>query len=164
MEDDPFGDPPMRLPAAAVSSPATSLTLARPRWGLRGQLVLVILVVVSSGFLGLCVHQIVAGVGMSADSLAQLSLWSWLIVPAMIACFTATVLCIVAFVRTQASRLLIAIGTLTSLVLPAIAAYVGGRIGFDRAALNLGGDLQGVLSDVDLTPFLEWLLSLFGGG
>lgn len=164
MEDDPFSDPPLRPPVVAASPLRPSLSVPRPRWGVRGQLILAILVIVTSGFLGLCVHQILAGVGMSANGLAQLSLWSWLIVPAMIACFVATVLCIVGLVRTQASRLLIGIAALASFMLPGIAAYLGGRIGFDRAAANLGGDLGGVLSEVDLTPFLKWLLSFLVGG
>lgn len=163
MEDDPFSDPPLITRAEGTSSGAPLLAVSRPRWGVPSQLVLVILVVVSSGFLGLCVHQILAGIGASAEGLAQLSLWSWLLIPAMVACLTVSILCLVALVRTQASRLLVGIGALSSLVLPGIAAYVGARIGFDRATINLGGDLSSALAEVDLMPLVEWLLSFLGG-
>ena len=163
--DDPFGDPPQRPTFSANKStdhsPAT--VVPRTRWGVKTQIVLIGFVVLTSCFLGVCVYQTVTGIALSAEGMAQLSLWSWVFLPSAVLCFIVSILCLVALARTQATRLLIGIGTLSSFVLPGIAAYIAARLGVDRVTAYFGHDLSKTLADANLTPLLEWLLSFLGG-
>ena len=159
-EDDPFHDSSLepRTPRSAVIVAPLHLGKSLPLWfAVFGSIAL------TSGLLGFTAYQTLTGLGLSQEGLARTSFWSWMMLPAAIASFVVAVLCIVVFARAGVHRMVAVIALLTSLSLPLVAGYVGLRVGFEQAVMNVGGDISHLAAQIDLAPILEWLLSLVGG-
>lgn len=134
----------------------------RRRWPLPSQLVVLMLVIAASGVFGYAGYRTVAGVGLSESGWAQVAGWSWGLLFGAVATLVVAILSVVTVIRTQASRLVAVISLIVALLLPPIALYAGGRLGFDVAAASVSSDIASLTSEGFGGMLLDWVMSLFG--
>lgn len=135
----------------------------RPRWRLPSQLVVLVLVVAASGFFGYSGYRSVAGVGLSESGWSQVAGWSWALLFAAVATLVVAVVSVVVLIRTQVSRLIAVISLIVAVLLPPIALYAGGRLGFDIAAASVHNDLESSDSWGFIAALFTWLMRVIGG-
>lgn len=135
----------------------------RRRWRLPSQLVVLMLVIAASGYFGYAGYRTVAGVGLTESGWSEVAGWSWGLLFGAVATLVVAILSVVVLIRTQASRLVAVIALIVALLLPPIALYAGGRLGFDVAAASVSSGIASFTADGFGGMLLDWVMALFGG-